>query len=931
VAAVLSATGLLVVTLLPVGVAGGSPAAETATPDAGQVRVTAAAYVPDASRLGRTGWTARSSTADPGHGASAALDGDAFTYWEAPLTSPDGTGASITLDLGRARAVSGLVYEPRQGPEPEGAVGRFEVSVSTDGVDFTTVSSGTWADTTDVEQVGLALVTTRFVRLTALTAAGGAEGDVAAAELYLEGTPHTAARLDAARTSRTSRTARAAGNPARVGEWGPTIGFPLIPVAVALLPHDQLLMWSADQDLAYGGSADAYTQTAILNLTTGVVSPETVVDTDHNMFCPGVAILANGDVMVTGGLSDQKTSIYDPATNAWTAGPPMNIGRGYNGMTLLSNGQAFTLGGSWSGAPGDKLGEVWSASGGWRELTGVPATPMYTQDAQGAYRADNHGWFIATSAGTVLQAGPSKQMNWITTTGSGTITPAGRRGTSGDAMNGNAVYYDTDKVVTMGGSPSYQNSPATNAAYELTLGTRTTGKGGTTHTVTVKQVGSMAYDRAFANSVVLPNGEVVTVGGQSYAVPFSDANSILTPELWHPGTGTFSALAPEAEPRNYHSSAVLLPDGTVFSGGGGLCGPCSTNHPDGQIFTPPYLLNANGTLKARPTITSAPSTAATGQTITVTTGQPVTGFSLVRYGESTHSTDNDQRRIPLPIVSSTGTTYRLAIPSDPGIALPGPYMLFAMNAAGTPSVSTTVTVTTPGPSAPADAYGAAVFADAPALLWPLGDRSGTVAADQSGNGDTAVETATGVTHGVASPVEGPAGAGVTLDGSTGEISASQPVTDPSTYTETVWFRTTTHTGGLLMGFGSSPVGTSTSRDRLVFMTDSGQLTFGIFAGTPVTVESPRAYNDGAWHDMVATDGAHGIALYVDGQLVADNPTAGPPQGYLGYWRLGEDELAGWANSPSSNYFAGSLSDAAVFGSELTAAQVAALYRSSPAS
>ena len=64
---------------------------------------------------------------------------------------------------------------------------------------------------------------------------------------------------------------------------------------------------------------------------------------------------------------------------------------------------------------------------------------MYTADPQGVYRADNHGWFIATSDGKVLQAGPSKQMNWITTTGSGTITPAGNRGNSADAMNGNAV------------------------------------------------------------------------------------------------------------------------------------------------------------------------------------------------------------------------------------------------------------------------------------------------------------------------------------------------------------------------------------------------------------------------------------------------------------------------------------------------------------
>jgi hypothetical protein len=104
------------------------------------------------------------------------------------------------------------------------------------------------------------------------------------------------------------------------------------------------------------------------------------------------------------------------------------------------------------------------------------------------------------------------------------------------------------------------------------------------------------------------------------------------------------------------------------------------------------LFNANGTLRARPVIKSAPATAATGQTISVTTGSPVSGFSLVRYGEATHSVDNDQRRIRLSIVSSSGDTYKLAIPRDPGIALPGPYMLFALDSRGTPSVAKTISI-----------------------------------------------------------------------------------------------------------------------------------------------------------------------------------------------------------------------------------------------
>ena len=190
--------------------------------------------------------------------------------------------------------------------------------------------------------------------------------------------------------------------------------------------------------------------------------------------------------------------------------------------------------------------------------------------------------------------------------------------------------------------------------------------------------------------MALPNGQVFTVGGETYDVPFDDSTSVMTPEMWTPSTGQWTGMAQQAEPRNYHSVAVLLPDGTVFSGGGGLCGTCATNHPDGQIYYPPYLFNADGTRATRPTITSAPTSASTGATISVTTDGPVQSFVMMRYDESTHSVDNDQRRIPLAIGSSSGNTYQLTIPSDPGVALPGPYMLFAINANGTPSVSTTM-------------------------------------------------------------------------------------------------------------------------------------------------------------------------------------------------------------------------------------------------
>lgn len=211
--------------------------------------------------------------------------------------------------------------------------------------------------------------------------------------------------------------------------------------------------------------------------------------------------------------------------------------------------------------------------------------------------------------------------------------------------------------------------------------------------VQAARTGDMEYARAFGNSVVLPDGKVAVFGGQAYPVPFSDATSVLTPELWDPSTGSFTPLATMAIPRNYHSVANLLPDGRIFSGGGGLCGDCATNHADGAVFTPPYLLNADGSPKPRPAITGGvPATAAPGASLTVTTQAPVASFVLMRAAAATHSTDNDQRRVPL-VSSATGTgAYTVAIPADTGVVLPGTYMLFALDAQGVPSTARFVTI-----------------------------------------------------------------------------------------------------------------------------------------------------------------------------------------------------------------------------------------------
>jgi hypothetical protein len=109
------------------------------------------------------------------------------------------------------------------------------------------------------------------------------------------------------------------------------------------------------------------------------------------------------------------------------------------------------------------------------------------------------------------------------------------------------------------------------------------------------------------------------------------------------------------------------------------------------------------------------------------------------------------------------------------------------------------------------------------------------------------------------------------------------------------------------------------------MTNSGQLVFGVYPGQVVTVTSPNAYKDNVWHHVVATLGSGGMALYVDGALVASSTAATTAQGYAGYWRIGGDNLNGWPNKPTNAAFKGSVDEVAVYPTALTAAQVANHY------
>lgn len=227
------------------------------------------------------------------------------------------------------------------------------------------------------------------------------------------------------------------------------------------------------------------------------------------------------------------------------------------------------------------------------------------------------------------------------------------------------------------------------------------------------------------------------------------------------------------------------------------------------------------------------------------------------------------------------------------------------------------------------AWSATVLGNAPSIYWPLGETSGTVANAVAGPNGT---YDTGVTLGQPSGVTSqPANTSVRVNGTNrGRISSTASAPGPSEFTIEAFIKTTSGAGGKIAGFGNvNAVGTNSGNyDRHLYLDMSGRITFGVYPDAVKTITSPASYNNGAWHHVVATLGPAGMALYVDGVLVASDASVTLAQIYNGYWRLGGDNLSGWPGLRLSENFTGSIDDFAVYPTALTAAQVAQHYTAS---
>ncbi len=223
------------------------------------------------------------------------------------------------------------------------------------------------------------------------------------------------------------------------------------------------------------------------------------------------------------------------------------------------------------------------------------------------------------------------------------------------------------------------------------------------------------------------------------------------------------------------------------------------------------------------------------------------------------------------------------------------------------------------PDAPSSVYRTAVLADTPLAYWRLGEKSGTVAHDETGHGYDGTYTGT-YTLGTPGPLAGDPDTAVTLDGVTGQVDVGDnfDFTGQVPFSFEAWVKPAVidneyrHvvTKMAFNGLGNPQVGT-------YVILEQGSTILGFerwqAGATELTVETASFPAAGSWAHVVATyDGSVGD-LYVDGAVVQASASSG------GVTASGVHMLWG-------NLLQGVIDEIVVYDQALPAARVAAHYQ-----
>ena len=393
------------------------------------------------------------------------------------------------------------------------------------------------------------------------------------------------------------------------GRWSSAPQLPWFPTAAHLLPTGQVLIYSGDPEGIPPGVPG--TTQRLWSPSSGTTT--SIPGSGYDLFCSGHAFLADGRLLFAGGHTEnfvglRSASTYDPFANTWTRLPDMNAGRWYPTNTTLANGDALVVSGSIDNTVGvNRLPQVFqAASSTWRDLTtALLGLDLYPQ----MHLAPN---------GRVFSVAPSEVTRYLDAAGTGAWSVVANRN-SGYRDYGSSVLYADGKVLHLGGG-----DPPTNAAEVIDLNQAVP---------TWRSVPPMAIARRQLNATILPDGKVLVTGGTSGPGFNNPTTPVFEAEMWDPTTEAWTTMAAAQVPRLYHSVAVLLPDGRIFSAGG-------NGYSQVEIYEPPYLFKG-----ARPTITLAPASVSHGQTFFVETPQAtdIAAVTWIRLPSVTHAFNQNQR------------------------------------------------------------------------------------------------------------------------------------------------------------------------------------------------------------------------------------------------------------------------------------------------
>jgi hypothetical protein len=217
------------------------------------------------------------------------------------------------------------------------------------------------------------------------------------------------------------------------------------------------------------------------------------------------------------------------------------------------------------------------------------------------------------------------------------------------------------------------------------------------------------------------------------------------------------------------------------------------------------------------------------------------------------------------------------------------------------------------------------------VYWKFDEGTGTSAKDSTGGNDTGT-LETGASWGT-----GVLGNAVVLDGVSGYVQAADLVQNNVTaYSLSMWFKTSSTSQQVLFSNRGETVTSGNSLTLEMSQNNaSGQLQWLLDRdGWGLGIQSSTAYNDGAWHHVVATWAAPAntaidysqFLLYVDGSAITtsnftincncggiDSPISGAQGAQIG------------TSSSWSIYFTGNIDELGAWNRALTSADVTLLY------